>query len=173
MTQQAKFQGVMIAGVFGAAWAEWGASGLSSTPSQVVGIAGLVAGAGIVAGSIRLRRTGTDSSTSMFRSPVFRAVVGIEAVALAAGAIILSSTGHKGYIAAWFAIVVGVHFLALGRVFFARYFALGLALIAGGVAAALVGVLGGGNDAIESTAGLTAAASLLLTGARGVAEARS
>lgn len=69
--------------------------------------------------------------------------------------------------------MVGAHFSGFGHYFVARYHALGLVLIAGGVAAAVLGLLGGDSDAIEATAGLVAAASLLAAGGWAVVEARS
>ena len=69
--------------------------------------------------------------------------------------------GASEYIAAWVAIVVGVHFLAFGRFISAFYYPLGALVTAGGIAGIAVGVAGGSAGAVEATAGLTAAASLL------------
>src|SRR5699024_7855092 len=44
-------------------------------------------------------------------------IVAIDAIALFAGARLLSALGHPELVVAWVAVVVGTHFYALGRVF--------------------------------------------------------
>lgn len=121
--------GAMIAGIFGLAWTQWGASGLSGPISVAVRIVGIVIGLVIVFRSARQRRSaarapdsGSDApdsggSGSMFASPAYRIAVALELVALFGGSAILGVTGHGEYVVAWVATVVGVHFLAFGGCF--------------------------------------------------------
>jgi len=89
-------------------------------------------------------------------------VVVLEVVAISGGGKLLSATGHRDYIIVWVATVVGVHFLAFGRLFWAGFYWLGTVLIAAGAAGAMVGFAGGGPDAIKATCGLIAAASMFV-----------
>ena len=153
--------GCIIAAAFGVAWALFGASGLPAAAQGAVRAAGIVAGVIIIGRAIRLRRIAPEPATSMFRSRQYRLVVAAEAAAIAAGLAGLAVAGASEYIAAWVAIVVGVHFLAFGRFISAFYYPLGAIVTAGGIAGIAVGVAGGSAGAVEATASLTAAASLL------------
>ena len=122
--------GAMISGVFGLAWTEWGASGISGAVSAAIRVVGIVVGLVILFWSARLRRTTRDNgSGSMFSSPSYRCIAIAEVVALIGGAALLGATGHHEYVIAWFVAVVGVHFLAFGRLFFAGSTASGRPLL--------------------------------------------
>jgi hypothetical protein len=163
----------MISGGFGLAWAQWGASGLAGLAAVAIRVAGIVLGLAIIVGAARLLPSSSEvpanHRVSMFGSRAYRVIVGIEVVALFGGGAILGATGHSAYVAAWFAAVVGAHFLAFGRLFAPFFSALGLLLVAGGVAGAAVGLAGGGRDDITAVASLVAAASLLTAGFWGLA----
>jgi hypothetical protein len=133
----------IIAAAFGIAWALWGASGLPATVQGAVRAAGVAAGVIIIARAVRLRRTAPASATSMFRSRQYRLVVAAEVVAIVAGLAGLAVAGASEYIAVWVAIVVGVHFLAFGRLISAFYYPLGALVTIGGIAGIAVGVAGG------------------------------
>jgi hypothetical protein len=164
----------MISGMFGLAWTEWGASGISGAVSWAIRVAGIVVGLVIFFWSARLRRSVRENgSGSMISSPSYRRVVVLQVVALSGGAALLGATGRQAYVIAWFATVVGGHFLAFGRLFFAGFYWLGAALIAAGIAGAIVGLAGGGLGGIEATSGLIAAASLFAAGGSTVARARA
>jgi hypothetical protein len=148
--------GAMIAGGFGIAWALWGASGLSGGPAVAVRVGGIVIGVLILLGSVllqrparRARRMGRSppgaGSGSMFSSPGYRMVVALEVLALVGGGWLLGSTGHGQYTIAWFAGVVGVHFIVFGRLFWAGFYWLGAALLGAGTAGAVVGLAGGAS----------------------------
>ncbi|MBV9607272.1 MAG: hypothetical protein JO027_19305 [Solirubrobacterales bacterium] len=165
----------MISGGFGLAWAQWGASGLSGASAVIVRVAGIVLGLTIIGGAARLTRSSADAPDddrgSMFASRAYRVITGVEVVALFGGAAVLGATGNSAYTPAWFAAVVGAHFVAFGR-FFAPFFGvLGLLLLAGGVAGTVVGLAGGGRDGITAVAALVAAAGLLAAGFYGLARA--
>jgi hypothetical protein len=100
----------------------------------------------------------------MFSSRAFRLVVALEVAALFGGAFLLGAAGHREYVIAWYAAVVGIHFLAFGRLFWVGYSWLGTALIVAGIAGVVVGFTGGGSGGIEATSGLIAAASLFVAG---------
>lgn len=116
-------------GGFGIAWTLWGASGLAGGQAVAVRGGGIVIGALIVVGSVLLQRQARRAirvgrrpsrggwSGSMFSSRGYRLVVGLEVIALVVGGALLGVTGHSEYTIAWFAGVVGVHFLAFGRLF--------------------------------------------------------
>ncbi len=164
----------MISGVFGLAWTEWGASGISGAVSTAIRMVGIVVGLVILFWSARLRQSVRENgSGSMFSSPSYRRIVVLEVVALFGGAALLGATGRHEYVIAWFASVVGVHFLAFGRLYFAGFYWLGAALIAAGIAGTIVGLAGGGLGGIEVTTGLIAAASLFAVGGSTVARARA
>jgi hypothetical protein len=172
----------MICGVFGLAWAQWGASGVSGAASGAIRILGLILGLAIFLWSGRLRRAcshattssglADDSARSLFSSPAYRRVVALEIISLFAGGVLLGVVGHPEYIAAWYATVVGAHFLAFGHLFDVRFYVLGAALIAAGIAGATAGLAGGGQHGVEAVAGLATAASLFVAGGWTVATAR-
>ncbi|MGI8750990.1 MAG: hypothetical protein ACR2MN_01485 [Acidimicrobiales bacterium] len=156
--------GTMISGAAGIAWAQWAASGLSGTISIVVRVVAVVAGVFLIVRSARLRRAAVAGSDTMFTSRAYLLVVVAEGGALVGGAELLNASGEAAYVAAWFAIAVGVHFIGFGRLFHASFYGLGAAILLGGVAGAVVGLAGGGQGGVEATSGLIAAVSLLAGG---------
>ncbi len=158
----------MISGGFGLAWAMWGASGLAGVAAVAVRVAGIVLGLAIILGAARLLESRSEVAPggrgTMFATRAYRVVVAVEVVALFGGGAILGATGHSAYVAAWFATVVGAHFLAFGRLYAPFFKALGVLLVAGGVAGAALGLAGGGRDGITAVASLVAAAGLLAAG---------
>jgi hypothetical protein len=164
----------MISSVFGVLWTAWGASGVTGAPSGAIRAAGVLLGLAIVLWSVRLlrapgRRIGsrtahTARSRSMFSSPRYLLVVAIEGGAIGGGNALLAAAGHDEYVITWVATVIGLHFLAFGRLFHTSFYWLGTALVAAGIAGATVGLSAGGLDAITATSGLIAAASLFAAG---------
>ncbi len=155
----------IISAAFGIGWALWGASGLSTGVQGVVRILAIVVGIVIIVRAVRLRRSAWSPATPGFRTRGYRTVVAAEAVAILAGIFALALSGNGQYVAAWIAVVVGLHFIAFGRLFARMYYTFGAVVTAGGVAAALVGLAGGGVAAVEATAGLVAATSLFAAAA--------
>jgi hypothetical protein len=171
--------GAMVAGGFGIAWALWGASGLTGEPAVAVRVIGFVIGVLILLGSALLQRrarradaAGRGGSGSLFASTGYRLVVAGEVIALVGGGVLLRTTGHSEYTVAWYACVVGVHFVVFGRLFWVGFYWLGTALVAAGFAGAVVGFAGGGSGAIRAVAGLIAAASLFAAGGWTILAAR-
>ena len=134
----------MFSGVFGLAWTEWARRDLRS------GVDGYPGG---------WDRARPDHLV-LVRSPAalrWREWIGVYVLVAelsthsdrgggraVGGAAILGATGRRDYVIAWFAIVVGIHFLAFGRLFFSGFYWLGTALIAAGIAGTIVGLAGGG-----------------------------
>lgn len=102
----------------------------------------------------------------MFSSRAYRLIVVGQVIAIVAGAIVLSRTGHAPYLPGWVAVVVGVHFLGFGWFFWAGYYLLGGALIAAGVVGAIVGLAGYSSGSVAATTGLIAALSLFAAAGR-------
>ena len=126
-------------------------------------------GSALVAATARTpspRRGQTESSIaspprgsgSMFASRGFLLVTVAEAGAIGIGNKLLAATGHTDYAIAWVATVVGLHFVALGRLFFAGFVRFGLALVTAGLIGVTVGGAGGGGASIKATTGLLVAA---------------
>lgn len=120
--------GAMLAGVFGLAWAVWGAAGVAGSAAVIARVAGiaiglLIFGCGFwswrsILRSQRAAGSARDGgSASMFSSPRYRLVVGLEVIALFGGGALLSATGHSEYTIAWYAAVVGIQSVALGRLY--------------------------------------------------------
>jgi hypothetical protein len=69
-------------------------------------------------------------------------VVGVEVAACALGVAALAIAGKPAYVPAWILLVVGVHFLPLGRLFgIAELYPAGLAASAAAIAAAVTGAV--------------------------------
>jgi hypothetical protein len=169
--------GAMVAGGFGAAWSLWAATGLPATAAAVARIAGVAIAVAIVAGGVVLHRFSTPRPApdegSMFSSTPYRVTVALEVAALVGGNLLLNGTGHQKYVIAWVAAVVGIHFLAFGRLFWTGFYWLGAALVTSGAIAAIVGLSGGGADAVTALCGLLTAGSLFVAGASTLVRARS
>jgi len=175
----------MISGIVGVLWTAWGASGLSGAESGAIRVAGIAAGVVIVVCSARMLRSDpratrsvssarrTERPGSMFSSSRYLIVVVLEVVAIGGGNQVLAATGHSEYAIAWVATVIGIHFLAFGRLFYAGFYWLGAAMVAAGVAGSVVGFAGGDPDAIKATSGLIAATSLFAAGGSTILRARA
>ncbi len=163
LIDQDALRGAAVAGAFGLAWTQWGASGLPTTSSTSVRVIGIVVGVAIIARSLRYRRRAPAPSQSMFRSRAYQVTVLGEAVALLVGIVALAASGEPRYIVAWVAAVVGLHFIALAR-FGDLPYALGTEVLAAGVAGAVAGFAGAGTGTIEAISALLAAAGLFGAG---------
>lgn len=169
--------GSAVAALFGVAWVQWGAAGVSGAASVALRVAGVLIGLGILIESVRLWRLAPDASRPAPSAPQRRGsrstlsaaasyvvVAALEIAACGGGTSLLTATGHPEYVIAWIATVVGLHFVAFGRLFFTGFYWLGAALIVAGVAGATVGIVGGGSGGIKVTSGLIAGLSLFVSG---------
>jgi hypothetical protein len=159
--------GAMISAAFAVAWAMWGASGLPAGAAVVIRVVGVVTGLALIVRCAVLRRRsrGGTRGESMFFSTEYRRIVVVEVLALFGGGAVLSATGETAYTIAWFALVVGAHFLLFGRAFWIGFYVIGAVLIGGALAGALVGLVGGSAADIRAVTGLTAASGLFLASA--------
>jgi hypothetical protein len=174
--------GGLVAPAFGVLWTLWGASGLAGTTSGVIRALGVIVGVAMVVAIVCLRSerppTAAPSaaapaigkSGSMFASRGYLVVTALEVVVIGVGNRLLSATGHPDYVIAWVALVVGIHFLALGRLFFPGFYWLGAGMVVAGLFGAGVGAVGGGAAGVKAASGLTAAASVFASGAWTVAD---
>lgn len=163
--------GSAISGFFGGLWVVWGASGFSGVLDAVVVVLGIVLGLAVLVGALlAARRAPVEGGTVMFASRSYRIIVVIEVVAIIVGNILLGRLGAGDYIIAWTAFVVGVHFLAFGRVFDPSFTAMGGALIGAAVLGVVAGLVGTGAAVLVVT-GLLSGAVLLVAGGRRVVEA--
>lgn len=163
--------GAMIAGVFGAMWTLWGASGLGDPAALMVRLVGIVIGAGLIAGSIRAVRKvpGTPEPGSMFSDTRYRVIVVAEVVAIVVGGLLLNATGYPQYVCPWVAFVVGAHFLLFGRIFWAGFAVLGGALVGAAVLGTVLGLITGDRGIVVATTALLSAAALFAAGGRTLA----
>lgn len=123
--------GALIGGVFGLLFLIINSSSFSSLGRTLVMATGIIAFGTIaviaVRSLVRLRAERRQTMSAEDREPGRRReppfgreywiIVLIEAIALFAGARVLSSLGHPELGVAWVAFVVGTHFYALGYVF--------------------------------------------------------
>jgi hypothetical protein len=162
--------GAIVSAAFALGWAMWGASGLSSGAAAVIRIVAVLAGLALIGRAAALRRSALRATheNSMFSSTAYRRIVAVEVIALFGGGAVLSATGETAYTIAWFALVVGVHFLSFGRAFWTGFYVIGIVLIGGALAGTITGLVGGSAAAIRAVTGLIAAADLFLASAWGV-----
>ena len=166
--------GAALAGVFGAAWSLWAASGLTGMAAVAVRAAGVAIGLVIVIlASMRgpgsaAREPAAAGAGSVFCSAGYRVTVAVELIALVGGNVTLNATGHRRYVIVWVALVVGAHFLAFARLFWSGFYWLGAALLAAGAIGLLVGATGGSTQRILAVSGLIAAGSLFVAGGSAV-----
>jgi hypothetical protein len=150
--QRGALIGAMIAGVAGLAWSLWAAGGASGAAAVAIRVVGIALGlALVVAAGLRMRGAAPDGGGSLFR-----------------GGALLNLTGNGQYVIAWYAFVVGVHFLVFGRLFHARFHGLGIAMVVAAAAGAVAGLAGGGPAPILLISGMLSAAALFVVGALAV-----
>lgn len=136
----------LILGIAAMAWFGWGQAQPPAgwTVPLIAGTFVSIAVAG-GAGSVAARFRG--GATAMAARRVRRGygiTVGIEVAACGLGAAGLALAGHSPYTAPWILLVVGVHFVPLGRLFGQPELVLaGFALSAVAVAATLTGLVSG------------------------------
>lgn len=171
--------GSAVSGFFGGLWAVWGSGGLGQPWRAVLTAVGIALGLAVVAGALVYARRAPDGTGdgggggggSMFASRAYRVIVTVEVVAIVVGNVLLGRNGLGDYVIAWTALVVGVHFLAFGRVFDRTFTGIGAAMVVAALAGAVTGLAGGGGDAVLVITGVLSAAVLLGAGGRRVGEA--
>ena len=154
--------GTAVVAGFGAIWACWAATALTGSAGPAVAAVGLLAGAAIVAHTMRQRRLAPPAERSLFSSRAVRVTTTVEMAAIGAGLALLHLTDAQRFTAQWVAIVVGAHFLAFGRLIHRRYYLLGALTTAAGLACTAAVAAGSGTAAAQTATELAAASCLLL-----------
>ncbi len=184
--------GFMMA-FFGAAWWGWGVAGIRGTfPGETAVFFLVLACATIilVGGGILLSRAASrlphdPSPANRARSQAegkrygvtFGLVFGLEMAIVALGGTLLNRTHHPAFVLPFVAIVVGVHFFPLARLFDVRpYYATGAFLVLAGVAVMLavpIDTMIGNLRAWNALVGSLCAATLWATGIYALLRGRS
>jgi hypothetical protein len=127
----------------------------------------MLVGLSLIARASVLRRSSPPGAheSSLFSSTAYRWIVAVEVIALFGGGAVLAATGETAYTIAWFALIVGAHFLVFGRVFWAGFYVIAVVLIGGALAGAITGLAGGSAAGIRAVTGLVTAADLFLAAA--------
>ncbi|MDQ0380789.1 putative membrane protein [Amycolatopsis thermophila] len=147
--------GSLIAIVFGLVFVFVNSGGLAAPWPLVVRIAGAVVAAVLLVLLLRRGKPEGGAGTTFFDRNRFWVIVAAEVVALFAGLYVINGVlGHGEVGVAWIAVVVGVHFVAMGWAFrLGRFRTLGwtqtalgvagFALRASGAGAAVIGLVSG------------------------------
>jgi hypothetical protein len=171
--------GSLIAIAFGTVFVVVNSGGLATPWPTVVRLTGVaVAAVLLIALFVRRPRPtapnpGTGGSTdragagpaTFFGYRRFWVIVAIEAAALFAGLYVINGVlGHSEVAVAWVAVVVGVHFVGLGRAFrLTRFHVLGAAMTALGVAGFVLDAVGAGAPVIGLVSGVLSGVALFAT----------
>ena len=158
--------GSIISAGFGIGWIEWGTLGFGGTASILIRIIGVVIGVVLIVRGIRLRRKQRanpgPAEPSMFALPGYRLVVGVEAIALVVGFPILATVHQSTYQIVWFALIVGAHFIVFGKLFVARFYPVGAALVVAALAGVIVGSAGDGSAVVLAVTGFASGLTLFV-----------
>lgn len=109
----------VVLAVAGVLWFGWGQARPPAGWGLPMSIGTLAAIAiAIVAGITLIRfRHGATARESQRVRQVYGITVGVETAVIGLGAAVLALTGRSAYIAPWILLIVGVHFVPLGRLF--------------------------------------------------------
>ncbi|MDR7326801.1 MULTISPECIES: hypothetical protein [Catenuloplanes] len=162
----------MIESAFAAMWFSWAGTHAPAWLSPYL-VAGAVLGVLLAVLGALLARRGAAAGSPLADSAVrhrYDVVAAAGAVLVLVGVTVLGSLGADEYVAAWFAAVVGIHFVPLGRAFGEPLLYLsGVLITAVALLAAVVVALRGGDTSTIAATGtgllllLTAVPTLLGT----------
>lgn len=168
--------GIIVCAIFAALWANWARPLWSGLPGMygwaAVFIVAATSGTLVAAGIAMLRRgrrmslaTGVGDAAPRTMRSRFMLVLAGEIVALNVAAYLLISQHMMQYLAPAVAVVVGLHFLPLAKIFRAPYFfATAVVMTLAGVLAAAAMATGGSAVAASGIADLACAVTLWGTG---------
>jgi len=133
----------LVLSVAAMAWFGWGQAQPPSGWSPALTAGSIISIAvALLSGAVSWRRRRHEEA-SMHDPAVRRAywrIVGTEVATCLLGVVVLGVAGQTGFLAAWILLVVGVHFLPLGRVFrITELYAAGIVVSVIAVAAAITG----------------------------------
>jgi hypothetical protein len=168
--------GSLIATIFGLIFIEVNSGGLPSDWPSGIRIAGAVAAAGLLLAILRTSRLAgaqTPRDNAGFADPRYLAILGIEAVALFGGlAVINLVLGRPALAVPWIALVVGVHFFGLARLWhLSSFLTLGVALVILGGAGFLLSALSFSTGAVNLVSGAGSGAALFIAAGAAVVKA--
>jgi hypothetical protein len=157
--------GSIVAITFGTVFVMVNSGGLAAPWSMLIRLVGVLVAAALVVGLVFVARSApaaTQAPASGFVDRRYWLIVLAEAVALFGGLAIINNVLHRSAVAvAWVALVVGVHFFGLARVWRMPHFSwLGAAITALGLAGFLIYALGGPATAVSLVAGVGSGAAL-------------
>lgn len=123
----------------------------------------------LLAGVRHARRSAADAPTEHagFADRRYWTIVGLEAIALLGGLAVINSVSHRPTFAVpWIALVVGVHFFGLVRLWRVRSFGpLGVALVGLGLAGFLLAGFGAATTTVDLVSGVGSGIALYATAA--------
>lgn len=162
----------LIAVIFGLVFIEINSGQLPHAWQAAVRVGGALLAAVLIAGLSRARRTAPPSGPAQASRPGFGrgywAVVAAEVVALLVGLVVIEYVIRaQNLTVAWIAIIVGIHFFALGVVWKAAVLhVVGAALTLLGVAGCLVYAAGGPAWLVGLVSGIASGLVLYASAAR-------
>ncbi|SCE97157.1 hypothetical protein GA0074695_2567 [Micromonospora viridifaciens] len=160
--------GSMVAITFGAVFVLVNSAGLPTPWSAVIRAVGLVVAALLIVGLVLVVRgapPATQASASDYMDRRYWLIVALEAGALFGGLAVVNGVLHRSAVSvAWVALVVGVHFFGLARIWrMPLYHWLGAVMTVLGLAGFLIYALGGTAAIVGLVVGVGSGAALYTT----------
>jgi hypothetical protein len=160
--------GLLVGVVFGLVFIEVNSGGLPGPWPLVVRVAGAVVAAALLVGVVRVARKGRvegEVPSGGFAGRRYWNIVGLEGLALFGGLVVINGVlGHGEYAVPWIALVVGVHFVALGRAWRIGLFgALGVVQALLGLAGFVLAATGAAVATVNLVAGVLSGVALYAT----------
>jgi hypothetical protein len=169
--------GSIIALVFGVVFVEVNSGGLPGSWPPVVRVTGAVVAIALLAAVLRTARGGEAAGVpgGGFADRRYWNIVGVEGLALFGGLAVLNAVlGRPEYAVPWIALVVGVHFVVLGRAWHLTIFTwLGATQTALGAAGFALAATGASTTTVEFVSGVLSGIALFATVAAALLLGRS
>ncbi|MEN3361200.1 MAG: hypothetical protein V7637_5182, partial [Mycobacteriales bacterium] len=152
--------GSVVAMTFGTVFVLVNSAGLPAASRLVIRLIGLLVAALLIVGLVLVVRRGSPAPApapaSDFVDRHYRLIVALEAGTLFAGLAVINGVPHRTAVSvAWVALVVGVHFLGLARIWhMPLYHWLGATMTVLGLAGFLIYALGGPAATVALVAGV-------------------
>jgi hypothetical protein len=158
--------GSIVSGIFGVAWGFWGSSGLPHFAALCVQLGATLFGLIIVIAALKRRahiaKGGRARGRALFSSRAYVLIVVAEVLAIIGSNVALTVTGQEQFRIALIAAIVGLHFLAFGRLFWSGFYWLGAAMLTASAVGTVVGMVTGDANLILVITGLGSALSLFI-----------
>jgi hypothetical protein len=169
--------GSLVGVLFGLVFIEVNSGGLPGNWPLVVRLAGAVVAVALLAGIIWVARNGQvegEVPSGGFAGRRYWNIVGFEGLALFGGLVLINGVlGRTEYAVPWIALVVGVHFIVLGRAWrISLYAGLGLAQTVLGLAGFVLAATGAAVATVDVVAGVLSGVALYTTVAIGLLKSR-